>query len=70
MKRYSKKEKSVAHHIFTNLTFWVFIAILAGIFLGCYFPSTAVKMEVLGKRFVDIIKLFIGPIIFFTIVLG
>jgi aerobic C4-dicarboxylate transport protein len=27
-------------------------------------------MEVVGKTFVDIIKLFIGPIIFFTIVLG
>lgn len=27
-------------------------------------------MEILGKRFVDLIKLFIGPIIFLTIVLG
>lgn len=56
--------------ILTNLTFWVLIAIIAGIFLGHYFPSTAVKMEIVGKTFVDIIKLFIGPIIFLTIVLG
>jgi aerobic C4-dicarboxylate transport protein len=48
----------------------VLIAVIAGVLLGQYFPGTAVKMEVLGKRFVDVIKLFIGPIIFLTIVLG
>ena len=56
--------------VLKNLTFWVLIAIIAGILLGHYFPATAVKMEVAGKTFVDIIKLFIGPIIFLTIVLG
>ena len=56
--------------IFSNLTFWVLIAILAGIFMGSYFPAEAVKMEIIGKSFVDLIKLFIGPIIFLTIVLG
>lgn len=64
------KDRSVAVRIFSNLTFWVLIAILAGIGLGHYFPATGVKMEVLGKRFVDLIKWFIPPIIFFTIVLG
>jgi aerobic C4-dicarboxylate transport protein len=56
--------------VFTNLTFWVLVAILAGIALGHYAPKTAVKMEFLGKYFVEIIKLFIIPVIFFTIVLG
>lgn len=56
--------------IFKNLTFWVLIAIIAGILIGHYDPATAVKMEIVGKTFVDIIKLFIGPIIFLTIVLG
>jgi len=56
--------------IFKNLTFWVLIAIIAGILLGHYAPATAIKMEIVGKTFVDIIKLFIGPIIFLTIVLG
>jgi aerobic C4-dicarboxylate transport protein len=46
------------------------MAIVAGILLGNYFPATAVKMEKLGTRFIDLIKLFIGPIIFLTIVLG
>ncbi|QSW91613.1 cation:dicarboxylase symporter family transporter [Flavobacterium endoglycinae] len=54
----------------TNLTFWVLIAIIAGILLGHFSPENAVKMELLGKRFIDLIKLFIGPIIFLTIVLG
>jgi len=56
--------------IFKNLTFWVLIAIIAGIVLGHYDPAKGIKMEIVGKTFVDIIKLFIGPIIFLTIVLG
>lgn len=54
----------------TNLTFWVLIAILAGILLGHYLPETAVKMEIIGKTFVNLVKLFIPPIILLTIVLG
>ena len=65
----SKKNKRISK-LFKNLTFWVLIAILAGIVLGHYDPVSAVKMERLGKGFVDLIKLFIAPIIFFTIVLG
>jgi aerobic C4-dicarboxylate transport protein len=54
----------------TNLTFWVLIAVLAGVLLGNYAPATAVKMGFIGTTFVDIIKVFIGPVIFLTIVLG
>lgn len=46
------------------------MAIVAGALLGHFYPSTAVKMEIVGKTFVDIIKLFIGPIIFLTITIG
>ncbi|MGN6492123.1 MAG: cation:dicarboxylate symporter family transporter [Agriterribacter sp.] len=53
-----------------HLTFWVLLAIVAAIVLGHFFPATAVKTEWMGKRFVDLIKIFIGPIIFLTIVLG
>lgn len=56
--------------IISNLTFWVFIAILSGILLGHFAPDTAVKMEIVGKGFIEIIKIFIAPIIFLTIVLG
>ena len=61
---------SLAKTVFTNLTFYVLIAICIGVWLGYYYPATAIKMEIVGKTFVDIIKLFINPIIFLTIVLG
>jgi aerobic C4-dicarboxylate transport protein len=63
-------KRSTAYMIFTNLTFWVLIAIIAGVILGDTAPATAIKMEIIGKTFIDIIKLFIAPIIFLTIVLG
>ena len=56
--------------IVTNLTFWVLTAILAGALLGHFAPATAVKMDVLGKSFINVVKLFINPIIFLTITLG
>lgn len=62
--------RSVYIRIITNLTFWVLIAIIAGVLLGSLAPATGVKMEIIGKTFIDIIKLFIAPIIFLTIVLG
>jgi aerobic C4-dicarboxylate transport protein len=64
------RQNRIAYKILTNLTFWVLIAIICGVYLGHFYPDEAVKMEIVGKTFVDIIKLFIGPIIFLTIVLG
>lgn len=65
-----KGSRSIWVRILSNLTFWVLVAIIAGIVLGSYAPATAVRMEIIGKTFIDIIKLFIAPIIFLTIVLG
>ncbi|MDE3124301.1 MAG: cation:dicarboxylase symporter family transporter [Bacteroidota bacterium] len=56
--------------VLSHLTFYVFIAIIAAIALGVFAPTTAVKMKFLGSYFVELIKIFIIPIIFFTIVLG
>jgi aerobic C4-dicarboxylate transport protein len=56
--------------ILTNLTFWVLTAITAGAFLGHFAPDRAVEFKWLGTRFIDIVKLFINPIIFLTISLG
>ncbi|MFD1602239.1 cation:dicarboxylate symporter family transporter [Flavobacterium artemisiae] len=69
-KAVSKSSKSIYYQVFTNLTFWVLIAIIAGVLLGHYSPENGIKMKIVGETFVDIIKLFIGPIIFLTIVLG
>jgi aerobic C4-dicarboxylate transport protein len=56
--------------IVTNLTTWVLLAILAGILLGHFAPDTAVRMEPLSKYFINVVKLFINPLIFLTITLG
>jgi aerobic C4-dicarboxylate transport protein len=56
--------------IFTNLTFWVLLSITAGALLGHFSPDTGVAMQPLGKYFIDVVKLFINPIIFLTITLG
>ena len=56
--------------IVTNLTFWVLTAIISGALLGHFAPETAIQMEFLGKWFINIVKLFINPIIFLTITLG
>ncbi|UBM58914.1 C4-dicarboxylate transporter DctA [Marinilongibacter aquaticus] len=56
--------------LFSNLTFWVLTAIFCGALLGHFLPDTAVKMKVLGDYFIQVVKLFILPIIFLTISLG
>ncbi len=56
--------------IFRNLTFWALTAIVAGALIGYFAPATAVKMQPLGTWFIEIIKIFIYPIIFLTITLG
>jgi aerobic C4-dicarboxylate transport protein len=61
--------KRLKNIVFT-LTFWVLTAILAGALLGHYYPDQGVAMEPLGKQFINVVKLFINPIIFLTIVLG
>ncbi|RDI12282.1 cation:dicarboxylate symporter family transporter [Flavobacterium sp. AG291] len=65
-----EQKQSTLYTIVTNLTFWVLIAILCGILLGHYYPANATQMKFIGDWFIKIIKLFIGPIIFLTIVLG
>ena len=67
---FNSKSEKIVFSILTNLTFWVLIAILIGIFVGHYTPNTGVQMKVVGDGFISIIKLFIVPIIFLTIVLG
>lgn len=56
--------------VLTNLTFWVLFAISAGIIVGHFYPSVGVAMQPLGKYFIEIIKLFIYPIILVTIITG
>jgi aerobic C4-dicarboxylate transport protein len=57
-------------NLFKKLTFWVLLAIVAGVIVGHFFPETGVDMQPLGKYFIELVKLFINPIIFTTIVIG
>ena len=65
-----KNSVNMVKKIATNLTFWVLFAIISGIFVGHFFPETGVSMQPLGKYFINVIKLFINPIILLTIVTG
>ena len=65
-----KNSVNMVKKIATNLTFWVLFAITSGILVGHFFPATGVAMQPLGKYFIDVIKLFIYPIILLTIVTG
>lgn len=56
--------------LLTNLTFWVLTAITMGALLGHFFPEAAVEMKPLGDSFINVVKIFIYPIIFLTISLG
>jgi aerobic C4-dicarboxylate transport protein len=56
--------------LFSNLTFYVLIAIVSGVLVGQFFPAFGLQLEIIGTVFIKVIKLFIPPIIFFTIVLG
>ena len=61
---------STMKKIITNLTFWVLLAILSGALLGHFSPANGIAMQPLGKYFIEVVKLFINPIIFITISLG
>lgn len=64
------KKEPILFTIVTNLTFWVLIAIVCGILLGHFQPETGQEMKIVGDSFIQLVKIFIGPIIFLTIVLG
>jgi aerobic C4-dicarboxylate transport protein len=55
---------------YRTLYFRVIVGILLGVALGVVAPSTAGKMEPLGAGFIRLIRMMIGPVIFFTVVVG
>ena len=56
--------------ILRNLTFWVLLAIIAGAVTGYVDPSLGINARILGDTFIQIIKVFIAPLIFLTITTG
>ncbi len=56
--------------VLTHLSFYVLVAIIAGILLGHYLPANAMQLDWIAKGFINIIKGFTFPIIFLTVSLG
>ena len=48
----------------------VIIGIVAGILVGVFFPSFAPTGKLISEIFINMIKMVIAPVIFFTVVLG
>jgi aerobic C4-dicarboxylate transport protein len=55
---------------YTQLWFWVVIAIAAGIVFGLVAPATAEKAKWLAEAFIQVIQAITGPVIFVTVVIG
>lgn len=53
-----------------KLTHWIFIAMIAGVFVGYFFPTIAMETERFGKIFLRLIKSLVAPLIFATLVIG
>src|ERR1700684_4002157 len=53
-----------------SLYFRVILGIVLGVLLGVFYPRAAEAMEPLGTGFIKLIRMMIGPIIFFTVVVG
>jgi aerobic C4-dicarboxylate transport protein len=62
--------KPAPKNFYRTLYFRVIAGIFLGIVLGVVAPDTAGKMEPLGIGFIKLIRMMIGPIIFFTVVVG
>jgi aerobic C4-dicarboxylate transport protein len=59
-----------ARPIYKSLYFQVVTAIIIGVLLGHFYPSTGEAMKPLGDGFIKLIKMVIAPIIFCTVVVG
>ena len=60
--------KSAKFH--RSLYFRVILGVVGGVLLGVLFPRAGESMKPLGDGFIKLIRMMIGPIIFFTVVVG
>src|SRR4051812_27670218 len=56
--------------LYTQLWFWVIVAIVSGIVFGLVAPESAKKADWLADAFLQLIKTVTGPVIFVTVVIG
>jgi proton glutamate symport protein len=53
-----------------SLTSWIFIALVAGILIGIFFPEFAVQLAPVSTIFLRLIKSIVGPLLFGTLIYG
>ncbi len=53
-----------------NLTTWILVSMLLGVFIGVDFPNVAAALHPLSKGFIKLVKTIVGPILFGTLVYG
>ncbi len=54
----------------SNLTFYIFGALVLGVIFGWLCPDIAIKTEPLAKIFLNMVKMIIAPLLFSTLVVG
>ena len=53
-----------------SLTFWIVVALIAGVLTGIFFPEVAKNMDVFSKIFLKLIKTIVAPLLFSTLIIG
>lgn len=48
----------------------VLLAIFAGVLVGAFWPEAGIALDPVGKAFIALVKMIIGPVIFLTVALG
>ncbi len=56
--------------IFRHLYAQTVLAVVAGVLIGHFFPSTGVALQPLGDAFIQLVRLLLPPVVFCTIVAG
>ena len=54
----------------TSLTFWIVVALVAGVLTGIFFPEFAKNMDIFSKIFLKLIKTIVAPLLFSTLIMG
>ncbi len=55
---------------YAHLYLQVLVAIVAGVLVGHFYPSTGEALKPIGDAFIKLVKMIIAPVIFLTIVTG
>ncbi|ETZ23673.1 dicarboxylate/amino acid:cation symporter [Pedobacter sp. V48] len=53
-----------------NLTTWILVCMILGVFIGIDYPHVAIALQPLSKGFIKLVKTIVGPILFATLVYG